>query len=375
MVKTILILSNTPDNIPIFRKKMVIGFLKFGYKVVVLSSQITNNLVSSFYSENGIEYIEAPLSRNGLNYRNDEHYKKAIEKAIADKQPSFIFSIAAKPNIYGGIIAEKYNIPFYPLLCGLGSIFRSNSLKTLLIRPFFAHLYKKSLRHASKIFLHNNDDLKYLIKKHIIKDEDRCVVLGGSGVDIDLFAKSTIPIFPSFIFVGRLIRDKGIIEFIKSVEKLNKKYGYIEAAVVGGFDSNPSSIDSKTFFRILNNTTIKYFGTISNIKEIVSQYGVFVLPSYHEGMPKSTLEALSLGRIIITTDAPGCRETVIDGYNGFLVKPKSLNSLYSIMEKVFLHYKDFSYMSSNSRTMAENKFDEEKVNQVIYDSMGLKKIC
>lgn len=373
MESYILIVAHQANNIRIFRKEMVFEFSKNGFKIVVIS-QGANEQDYDFFRLNNIRYINVPFERTGMNLVKDQKYKKSLIKIFKEyKDVCFaVFTIAAKPNIYGSLAAKKAGLKCFPLISGLGSIFRGNGFKNKLIRPLFGLLYRKALRNDECIFVHNKDDLNYLRNHHIVKKQ-KIVVLNGSGVNTDVFSFEVMPDTPSFIFVGRIIADKGIIEYIDACRLIQNEFENIQCSIIGDFDNNPSKISSNLFFNSLKNTKITFYGHQDNVVPFLKDHAIFVLPSYHEGLPKSVIEAMSVGRPIITTNVPGCKETVIDNRNGILVPARDVEALYNAMRWMIVNYSKASKMGLESRQIVKEKFDSNIVNKLILESMGIKK--
>ena len=193
--------------------------------------------------------------------------------------------------------------------------------------------------------------------------------LNGSGVNLEKFARQPFPETFGFLCVSRLIRDKGVMEYLSACRMVKKQQPDIRCLLVGPFDSNPSALKPNELQPYIDDGSIEYFGEQSDVRPYLAQCSVFVLPSYREGIPKSVLEAMSCGKAILTTDAPGCRETVADGKNGYLVPVKDVKTL---AEKMLFLYRNpgiCEQMGNASRQIAEQRFDVRLVNQVILQTM------
>ena len=176
----------------------------------------------------------------------------------------------------------------------------------------------------------------------------------------------------SFLFAARLLKTKGIIEFCKAAEIVQEKYKGVQFNIVGGKDDNPACIDSKELKYYTDNKIVNYFGKVNNMPDYFEQNAVMVLPSYHtEGVPHAVLEAMSVGRIILTTNEIGCKETVKDGINGFMIPSKNAEILAEKIEYLINNYEQCKKMGLESRKYAEEKFDVKKVNNTIYEKMGI----
>ncbi|MBR3422982.1 MAG: glycosyltransferase family 4 protein, partial [Clostridia bacterium] len=341
-----------------------------GHEVVAIGNESEEAWREKF-SREGIRYISAEISRNGTNPFEDIKTYRSLRSILAEEKPDRIFSFQAKTVIYGGLAAHKAGIKgYFPLLAGVGSVFLSRGVKASLIRAVVKAEYRAGLKHAEKVFFQNGDDVDLFVKSRMVKRE-QAFRINGSGVDLEYFAPQKIHLEPVFLFVGRLIRDKGITEYLDAAREVKKKYPSSRFLLVGPFDSNPSALKPADLQPYIDEGTVEYFGEQTDVRPYHRMSSVFVLPSYREGTPKATLEAMASARAVITTDAPGCRETVTDGDNGYLVPVRSVESLVSAMCKMIEDPDGVERMSLRGREIAEEKFDVNVVNRAIMDCMGL----
>ena len=199
-------------------------------------------------------------------------------------------------------------------------------------------------------------------------------IVNGSGVDTDFFFPTSLPIEPKFLMLSRLVADKGVMEYCEAAREIRSKFPDVKFQLAGAFDSNPSGIKYDQIKKFIDNRDIEYLGHVDNVRELLNKCRFYVLPSYREGTPRSVLEAMSVGRPIITTDTVGCRETVIDGLNGLLVQVKSKSSLVDSIKKM-LEFDDvkINEMAKQSIKLVRQKYDVSKVNQNILEIIELKK--
>lgn len=193
----------------------------------------------------------------------------------------------------------------------------------------------------------------------------------GSGVNLDKFTVQPMPKTFGFLCISRLIRDKGVYEYLEACRKIKAIHPEVRCLFVGPFDTNPSSLKKEELQQFIDDGIIEYFGEQSDVVPYISQCSVYVLPSYREGTPKTVLEAMACGRAVITTDAPGCRETVDDKVNGLLVPVKDVDSIVEAMEYLISHQDEMNRMAKLGRKKAEEVFDVNKVNATICETMGL----
>lgn len=220
-----------------------------------------------------------------------------------------------------------------------------------------------------EFFFQNNDDLGLFTRSRLVSG-NKCKIVNGSGVNLEKFRyyePDTEKII--FLFVGRLLRDKGVYEFAEAAKLLMQEFTNIEFWIIGGYDSNPTAVSKEDITSWHDNGYIKYLGRQDDILRYYQQCSVFVLPSYHEGTPRTNLEAMAVGRPIITTDAPGCRETVINKRNGFLIPVQDVSALVEKMKYFILNPIRISEMGLESSKLAAEKYDVNKVNDSIIDFM------
>ena len=258
------------------------------------------------------------------------------------------------------------------MITGLGySFVELDSFKRKGLNKLVCFLYKCSLYFNQIVFFQNQDDQLLFKDKNIINNI-QSIVINGSGVNLMHFYYSeSYPETLTFLMIGRLLKDKGIYEYIEAAKQIKAIYSKITFNLVGWIDNNPSSISAEELKAWCDEGLVNFLGKLDDVRDSLKTCSVFVLPSYREGTPRSVLEAMSMGRSVITTDAPGCRDTVVHGENGYLVSVKSVDQLVETMKKfiddpILMH--DFG---KKSREIAEEKYDVYKVNDFIISALGL----
>lgn len=367
--KRIMVITPHTPSLIWFRMDMMVDFLDRGYEVIAVGQEPIEKWSETF-DHFGICYRSIPIVRNGMNPFRDLNTLKVIKRLYHEIKPQKVFLYQAKAVVYGSIAANHDpSIEIYSLISGLGSVFRGTSKRNYFFKRILKWEYRFALKKNTAVMFHNQDDMRQFQLWKITPDSV-CRLVHGSGVNIEHFQYTKLPdVSVVFLMIARIIRDKGVIEYLEACRILKQKYPYIRCMLVGAFDSNPSALRMEEIEPYL--PYIEYCGEQTDVKPFIQQCTTYVLPSYHEGLPKSVLEAMSIGRAIITTNAPGCRETVVEGENGFLVQVKNSNQLAERMEYMVLHPELQQEMGKNSRKLIEEKYDVKKVNEEIAYIMHL----
>lgn len=369
MAKIVIISQYSPSLIN-FRGDLIRAMVELGHKVICLGPEAG---FEQPLQELGADYRQISLHRTGLNPLKDVKTLFSLRKVLKEIKPDIVFSYTVKPIVYGSIAAHMAGVrQMYAMITGLGYVFIGQTFKQRLLTQIVAFLYRRGLKYNQVVFFQNPDDLHLFVSKSIVPKTAKPVLVNGSGVNIEKFAFAPPKLSPvTFLLIARLIKDKGILEYVESARLLKQKYPDARFQLLGPLDINPAAITQEQLERWSKEGIIEYLGKTNDVRPYIADASVFVLPSYREGTPRSVLEAMSMGRPIITTDAPGCRETVIDGRNGFLVPVKDVDALKSAMEKFIQKPDLISQMGKQSRIIAEEKYDVRKVNRAILQEMGL----
>ncbi|MFD0961659.1 glycosyltransferase family 4 protein [Paenibacillus chungangensis] len=366
----IAVLSSHTLSLLWFRMDMMRDFTEKGHTVIALGSEPESDWKNEFAILN-IEYRQLYVERNGMNPLKDLRTILALHKFMKEERPDRVFAYQAKTVVYGSIAARLNGISeVFPLIAGLGSILRGNGFKKNIIKIIMKFEYWVACKCSKKVFFQNHDDKQEFVQYGLIKD-DKTTVINGSGVNLTKFKPAPMPQQPTFLFIGRLIKDKGIMEYLEACKEIKSKYPEVRCLLVGPFDSNPSALKIEELTPYIARGVIEYFGEQSDVRPFISKCSTYVLPSYHEGTPKTVLEAMAMGRSIITSDAPGCRETVIEGVNGYLVKVKDIHGLTARMEKLVINHDISENMGVESVRIAREKYDVKIVNKMIMQTMQL----
>jgi glycosyltransferase involved in cell wall biosynthesis len=236
-------------------------------------------------------------------------------------------------------------------------------------------LYRVSLRSAHLVFFQNPDDLDYFRSHGLVGRGQRCVHINGSGVDLDAFAVAPLPAGPmTFLMIARLVREKGVFEYVEAARRVRAAGNDARFKLLGSIDTNPSSITQVQLDEIGREGVVEFLGTTRDVPSVIATTHCIVLPSYYgEGVPRSVLEGMSMGRAVITTNEPGCRETVEPGRNGVLVPARDAGAVADAMVDFIRSPEQVEEMGRQSRLLAEERFDVHAVNRVILTAMGLER--
>ena len=350
-----------------FRKEFIARLAGQKFKIYCLAGGY-DDISRGRIEELGATALDYKLNSKGLNPLKDVIAVYDLIRLIKKYQPDIVFSFFVKPVIFGTIAARLARVPrIVGMLEGLGGAFTLHkngpSAKTKFIKFIQILLYKLSLPLLDKLILLNSDDKKDLVGRYKIGVKS-VEILGGIGVDLAKFKYSRAPAKPvSFIFVARLLAEKGVFEYLRAAKIIKQKYKEVKFYILGSFDeTNPFGLKKRHLDMYLNDGIVIYPGFVDNVDEWIAGSSVFVLPSYREGVPRSTQEAMAIGRAVITTDSAGCKETVLDGLNGFLVPPYEYEALVQKMEYFIQNPGAINKMGLESRRIAEGKFDVHKAN-------------
>ncbi|OAP71938.1 glycosyltransferase family 4 protein [Psychrobacter sp. SHUES1] len=376
-----LIFANYLPHVLNFRGQLLKDVANLGYEIHVVAPNLKNH--SDEYqhlASLGYQLHNISMQRTGTDPVSDVKTLICSYKLLRQIEPDFILSYTIKPIIYGTLAAWLAKVPSrFVLLSGLGYAFQNsdNNNKPNKLQQVVYSLYKHSLAKSSKVFFQNPDDLNLFKQLKLINNKTSTVVVNGSGVDTNKFSPLPLPqdgsgnTKPSFLLVARLLKDKGIVEYVEAAKIVKQQYPTTEFHLVGWIDENPAAISQAQLDEWIASDVITYWGKLNDVRPAIATCSVYVLPSYREGTSRSVLEAMAMARPIITTDAPGCRETVVDGQNGYLVPVKSIDDLANTMIKFIENNSLYEEMGRASRKMAEEKYDVKKVNAHMIKEMKL----
>lgn len=373
--KRIVVIASLTRSLVNFRLELLKAMVAAGHDVIALAPDEDERAIAGLKAI-GVTFRQIPMARTGTSPLADLRTLKALYKLIRGLAPEIVLAYTMKPIIYGGLAARLARVPRrFALFTGFGFIFSGSmtGLRATILRRLSIGLYRSALVGCEAVFAYNDADASDIRRHGMVSATTPVIMIPGSGVDLTLFAASPPPSGPPvFLLIARLLREKGIAEFAAAARILKTKYRAARFQILGPFDPSPLSISKAEMDQWTKEGAVEYLGETHDVGPYLTASTVFVLPSYYrEGIPRSALEALSTGRPIVTTNAPGCQETVIEGENGFRVEPRDVEALASA-QRAFLEDEELAAkMGANSRKLAEDRFDVHKVNQTLLEAMGI----
>lgn len=351
-MEKILILANSANGLYNFRAELIERLIKEKYKVYFSVPQDKDHIKVKNIVELGAQYIYTHIDRRGMNPLEDLKLIKKYNAIMNDLEPDIVLTYTIKPNLYGTNVAYKNNIPVIMNITGLGSSLVSGKLKNMI-----KYFYKYSTKKAYKIFFQNESNLSFFIKNNMINEENT-ILIPGSGVNISKFKpiKKEANYKIKMLYIGRIMKEKGIDEYLEVAKKIGKEYENIEFDLVG-------TIEDNKYEEILKeNEKINYLGVSNDVRKEISEADCIINPSYHEGMSNVLLEAAAMGKPLIASNIPGCKEIVDDGYNGYLFNVGSKENLYeNVLKFINISEEKKHIMGENSRKKIEKEFDRNIV--------------
>ena len=354
MKKTVLIISNLSGGLVLFRIELINALIQ-KYNIVIMADDSGFERTREL-RDMGCEVITTKIDRRGINPFADLNLFFNYWKTIKKIKPSIVLTYTIKPNIYGGLVCRIQRIPYAANITGLGTAFEKKGI----LKNFVSLLYKASLNKAKVVFFENKENSKVFIKESLISKE-QAKVLNGAGVNTDRFPYLQYPSDNNefiFLYIGRIMREKGIDELFNALEKIRDVHDNVYLHILGGMDENYQAqiecYESKGW--------IKYYGYQNDVRPYIARANCIVLPSWHEGMANTNLEAASCGRPLITSNIPGCQEAVQDGINGLLFEVKNVESLSEAMMKmVGMNNREREEMGRAGREYMKKRFEKKKV--------------
>ncbi|ANG61793.1 glycosyl transferase [Marinobacterium aestuarii] len=371
-----LVISSFPESILGFRGALIEALIARGMVVHVAAPDLYfGSPLRKQLELKGLRVHEIPLRRTDMSPWSDLNSLWRLWRLMNNIRPDFVLSYTIKPVIYGSLAALLSKVPHrFALITGLGYAFQDqkiNDARRSSLRFLVEQLYTLALKGTQKVFFQNPDDQALFRSLGIIKPMTPSIVVNGSGVDLTRFEVVPLPTIPRFLLIARLLGSKGVREYVSAARWVRERYPEVVFSLVGWIDENPDAITQQELDAWISEGVIEYLGRLEDVRSVIACCNVYVLPSYREGTPRTVLEAMAMGRAIITTDAPGCRETVVEGKNGFLVPVKSVDKLACAMQRFIDDPELMAEMGNCSRQIAVGKYDVKLINEVMLKEMGV----
>lgn len=361
----VLIAANYDVGLYQFRKELLEKLLE---EHQVMISLPYGSLVDPL-QEAGCIFIDTPVDRRGLNPIKDFSLFRQYQKLLKQHKPDLVVTYTIKPNIYGCLACRMKKVSYAANITGLGTAFQKKGL----LRSFVTLLYRSSLKKARVVFFENDGNRQVFIDEKIVPAE-KTVLLNGAGVNLERYALKPYPKTGPvrFLFVGRVMEEKGINELFSSMKRLREEGADCTLDVLGGYEEDYAV----TIRRYEEEGWLRYHGYQKDVRPFIENAHCFVLPSYHEGMANTNLECASMGRPLITSNIPGCKEAVLEGQSGLLCEPKDADSLYDAMRRFLeLTWEQREAMGLAGRQHMETVFDKRLVVAETVRHLALTEAC
>lgn len=361
---TLLISANSFWNILNFRTNLIEGLTAAGYRIVLAAPDVD----SGWARQRGIEAHDIQVDRSGLNPWTDAQLILQYIRLFRSVRPDFYLGFTAKPNIYGSLAARFCGAASIPNVSGLGTAF----IREGVLGGFLSFLYRIAFRNSPRVMFQNPDDRALFVSKAIVRDA-QAVLLPGSGIDLERYRPEGRlhdgP--PRFLFIGRLLGDKGVREFVSAARLLKAEHPDWKFQLLGERDGgNRTSIGEGELQSWIDEAVVDHLGQVSDVRPHIAAATAVVLPSYREGLPRSLLEAAAMARPLVATDVPGSRQLVRDGINGFSCKARDPASLAEAMRRIgSMGAAEIEEMGRNGRLMVEQEYGEERVVRAYLEAL------
>ena len=343
-----------------FRGDLLKDIKSRGYEVVVTGP---NEDDIEKIKELGVRFVLIPLNKTGLSLKGDIKYIYNLWRLLRKEKPDITLGYTIKPVIYGAWAARLVGVKnINSMVTGTGYIFTAETFKARVLKNLASLLYRLGFMCAHRVIFQNQDNLKEFTELKLLKPE-KCYLVNGSGVNMVKFTPAPFPEKLTFFMLSRVMYSKGVVEYLEAAKQVKAKHPELRFMLLGALENIQDSLTYEQVKPYIDEGIIEHFGENEDVAAYYRQCSVYVLPSYREGTPRTVLEAMAMARPIITTDAPGCRETVIDGVSGFLVPVRDSNPVAEKMQWFIKHPEQIEKMGRESLKLCKDKFDVHKVNR------------
>lgn len=362
----VVLTANTAWNLAHFRRPVIEDLLSDGHEVVALAPEGEGSQV---LAQLGVRLRALRIDSKGMAPARDAQLIADFRKAFMQERPDVVLSYTIKNNIYGGMAARMLGVPFIPNVSGLGTAFLGIRWLEMLV----VALYRCAFRPLSQVVFQNADDRDLFVSRRIVRRE-QTVLVPGSGIDLWHFRPTTMPPGPQvcFLMIARLLRDKGVMEYVEAARQVRHLHPEARFQLLGQVGvENRTAIDRATVAAWQAEGAIEYLGATDDVRPFISAANCVVLPSYREGTPRTLLEAAAMTRPLVASDVPGCREVVVDGYNGYLCRARDTGDLARAMVTVILAGPDErARLGLAGRKLIEDHFGHERVVKIYRQALA-----
>ena len=360
-MKVLLIVTKS-ETVLNFRRGLIEQLLGKGHDVTVIAHDDERKQEVRAL---GVGFYCVQQNNREINPFSILRYSGQLKRIIQSVQPEVVFTFQLKPNTFGIFAAESAQVKrIYAMVEGAGDVFINQSAKWKLIRFVVCGLYKKAFSCTKRVFFLNEDDKADFVARGLVKPE-KCEVIPGVGVDLKRFSQKPVKNIRSFLMVARMLKTKGVFEYCKCARLVKQKY----PDAVFNYLGSEGNVKVSDIQEYIDDGSVNYLGTVKDVRPYLEECTLLLLSSYREGMPMSIMEAEAVGRGIITSDGVGCKDTVVEGYNGFLAPRGDYETMAEKCIYVIEHPEEAVRMGENSRRFAEERFDQKKINQYIVNTL------
>lgn len=369
----VLLVGSYGPSLLNFRGPLISALGAAGHEVHVAAPDLAGDLRKGL-ERLGAQVHDTPLDRQGTGLRADLDYLQRLTALYRSVQPGLVITYTIKPNIWGALAGARTGIRTVALVTGLGIVFtdtgQADSLKSQLMKGVVRWLYRRATTRNWRVVFQNPDDLADFEAAGCLGDRSKVRMMNGSGIDLEQYPAAPLPNTPNFLMISRILGAKGVREYAHAAISVRKLYPQARFRLVGFFDEGPDAIPQSEMAE-WEAEGFEYLGPSENVQAHLAACQVYVLPSYREGTPRSVLEAMATGRAILTSDAPGCRETVADGKNGFLIPVRDVEALTQKMIHLIENPWLVADMGIASLEIVRDKYDVRKVNMRLLKDLEL----
>jgi glycosyltransferase involved in cell wall biosynthesis len=370
-VNRIVVVGALPESLVNFRGALLRACVAAGVEVIALADN-PNAVVSAQLQAMGVRYEWYPVERNGRSPMSDLRTYVHLRRLFKEIRPTVVLAYTIKPVVWSGLALRGIpNVRYCAMITGLGYAFQGRSVARRWLTTLVSVLYRSALRRADVVVFQNSDNRRTFVDRRLVT-ESRTAVVRGSGVDLTHFQMVPLPDGPPVVLlIARLLGDKGLREYAAAARRIRTTRPDVRFQLLGPADPSPDGIPAAELQQWSDDGVLEYLGSTDDVRPFLAACHLFVLPSYHEGMPRTVLEALAVGRPVVTTSVPGCADTVQDGVNGRVVPARNATALADAIEELLDQHPRWPLMAEASRALASSAFDVRLVNTEMCHHLGV----